>query len=87
MRRRRPSKQRLWLGSGRYLCCGGRLPDADTHGYSDCDRHANGNSISISNDHTPANANTQVGTVAKAASHTSAQALVYSGKISDVARR
>ena len=66
MRRRRPSKQRLRLGSGRYLCCGGRLPDADTHGYCDGDGDA------------ATDANTEVGAIAKAASHAFAQALVFS---------
>ena len=53
MRNSRPSKQRLWLGTGRYPCCGRRrYTDADAHcdrdanvkpyRYSDSDRHSNG---------------------------------------------
>ena len=43
MRSRWPSKQRLWLGTGRHLCCGGRrYTDADAHCYSNSDRDVNG---------------------------------------------
>ena len=37
-----PSKQRLWLGSRRHPCCGGRrYTDADAYCYGDSDRYAN----------------------------------------------
>ena len=75
MRRRRPSKQCLWLGSCRYPCCGGRrYTDADAHCYSDGDRHANSqpHCNSFGNGHATADANTQVGPIGKAASHASA---------------
>ena len=40
MRHRGPSKQRLWLGTGRHLCCGGRrYTDADANSHGDSDRH------------------------------------------------
>ena len=53
MRNSRPSKQRLWLGTGRHPCCRRRrYTDADAncdrnanvkpHRYSDSDRHCNG---------------------------------------------
>ena len=79
MRRRRPSEQRLRLGSGRYLCCGRRrYTDANCH--SDGDRHANGqpHCNSIGNGDAAADANTEVGAIAKAASHAFAQALDFS---------
>ena len=42
MRSRGPSKQRLWMGAGRHLCCSGRkYTYADAHGYSDSYRHSN----------------------------------------------
>jgi hypothetical protein len=43
MRNRGPSKQRLWLGTGRHFRGGGRRRDADAnaHCYSDSDCHAN----------------------------------------------
>ena len=81
MRRRGPSKQRLWLGAGRYFCCGGRkYTDTDTHCYSDGDPHANSqpHCNSIGNGHAATDANTQVGAIGKAAPHASAQALDFS---------
>jgi hypothetical protein len=68
------------LGSGRYLCCGGRrYADADANCHSDSDRHANSQSHcnSIDNGDAAADANTPVGAVAKAASHAFAQALRF----------
>ena len=81
MRSRGPSKQRLWLGSCRYSCCGGRrYTDTDAHRYSDGDRHANGQPHCNSNGNGDAatDANTEVGAIAKAASHAFAQALDFS---------
>ena len=78
MRNRRPSKQRVWLGSGRYPCCGGRrYTDTDANCYSDSDRHANGqpHCDSLGNGHAATHANTQVGANGKAASHASSQAI------------
>jgi hypothetical protein len=69
------------LGSGRYLCCGRRrYTDADANCYSDGDRHANSqpHCNSIGNGDAAADANTEVGAVAKAASHASTQAVVFS---------
>ena len=80
MRSRGSSKQRLWLGSGRYLCCGGRgFTDADAHCYSDSDRHANGQPYcnSIGNCHAATDANAQVGAIGKAAPHASAEAIEF----------
>jgi hypothetical protein len=78
MRNRGPSKQRLWLGAGRYFCCGGRkYTDTDTHCYSDGDRHANCNSIG--NGHAAADANTKIRANGKAASHASAEAIEFRG--------
>ena len=74
MRRRRSPKQRVRLGPDRYLCCGRRnytVADADTHGYTDGYTHGDGDR------HAATDANTQVGTIAKGASHASAQALVF----------
>ena len=78
MRSRRPSKQRLWLGSGRYLCCGRRrYTDTDADCHSDGDRYANGqpHCNSIGNGDAATDANTQVGAIGKAAPHTSAAAI------------
>ena len=75
-----PSKQRLWLGSCRYSCCGGgRYSDTDAHCYSDGDGHANSqpHCNSIGNGHAATDANTQVGAIRKAAPHASAQALDF----------
>ena len=81
MRRRRPSEQRLRLGSGRYLCCGRRrYTDANANCYSDGDRYANSqpHCNSIGNGDAATDANTEVGAIAKAASHAFAQALDFS---------
>jgi hypothetical protein len=81
MRRRRPSKQRLRLGSGRYLCCGRRRytdTDADANCYSDGDRYANSQPHCNGNGDAATDANTEVGAIAKAASHAFAQALDFS---------
>ncbi len=81
MRNRGPSKQRLWLGAGRYPCCGGRrYTDADANCHSDGDRHANSQSHcnSLGNGHAATDANTQGGAIRKAAPHTSATALDFS---------
>jgi hypothetical protein len=80
MRRRRPSKQCLRLGSGRYLCCGGRrYTDADANCHSDSDRHANSqpHCNSIGNGHAATDANTEVGAIAKAAPHAPAPAIDF----------
>jgi hypothetical protein len=80
MRSPGPSKQRLRLGSCRYLCCGGRRhADTDTHCYSDGDPHANSqpHCNSIGNGHAATDANTQVGANGKAAAHASSQALDF----------
>src|SRR6266480_2330564 len=70
MRSRGPSKQRLWLGAGRYLCRGGRrYTDADAHCQSDGDSNGDG--------YAATNANTQAGANAKAASHASAEAIGF----------
>ena len=85
MRYRGPSKQRLWLGSSRYLGCGGRRhTDADAHCYSDSDRHANGQPHCNINSHghAPPDANTEVGAISKAAAHASAAALDFAVTIS-----
>jgi hypothetical protein len=77
---RGPSKQRLRLGSCRYLCCSGRrYTDTDAHCYSDGDPHANSqpHCNSIGNGHAATDANTQVGAIGKATSHASAQALDF----------
>ena len=83
MRHCGPSKQRVWLGSGRYSCCGGRRDaNTDAHCYSDGDRHANCQSHCYSNcncnGHAATNANTAIGTITQAASHASSQALELS---------
>ena len=83
MRHCRPSKQRVWLGSGRHLCGGGRRRYTNTNAnadcYSDSDRHANGqpycHSIGNGNAHAATDANTQSGAISKAASHASAAAI------------
>lgn len=80
MRNRGPSKQRLWLGSCRYPCCGGRrYTDANAHCYSDGDPHANSqpHCNSIGNGHAATDANTQVRTIRKAAADASAQAIDF----------
>ena len=64
MRHRGPSKQRLWLGTGRHLCCGGRrYTDADADSHGDSDRHANshgdGDRHGDSNRHADRHANGQ----------------------------
>ena len=81
MRRCRSTKQRLRLGSCRYLCRGGRrYADANANCYSDGDRHANSqpHCNSIGNGDAATDANTEVGAIAKAASHAFAQALDFS---------
>ena len=82
MRRRGPAEQRLWLGSGRYLGCGGSgHADADAHCDSDSDRHANchrhRNSNSNANRYGATNAHAQIGANGKAASHTYPAALDF----------
>jgi len=85
MRHCRPSKQRVWLGSGRHLCGGGRRRYTNTNAnadcYSDSDRHANSqphcNSIGIADSHTATDPNTQVGAIGEAASHASAAAIDF----------
>jgi hypothetical protein len=60
MRIRGPSKQRLWFGSGRHLCCGGRrYTDAGAHCHSDGDCHANCHPHSNSNSNAATNARAQ----------------------------
>jgi len=69
------------LGSGRYLCCGGRgYTHADANCHSDGDRHANSqpHCNSIGNGDAATDANTPVGAIGKAASHAFAQALDFS---------
>ena len=78
MRSRGPSKQRLWLGAGRHLCCGGRrYANPDAHCYSDSDRHANCHRNRIGNGYAATDPNTQVGAIAKAAPDASAQAIEF----------
>ena len=80
MRRCRPTKQCVWLGSCRYPCWGGRrYTDADANCYSDGDRHANSqpHCNSIGNGHAATDANTQIGAIAKAAPHASAAAIDF----------
>src|SRR5262245_9674069 len=75
---RRPAKQRLWLGSRRHSCCGGRgYTDTDAHSHSD--RHANSQPYcnSVSDAHAATDANAQSRTNGKAASHTSAERLSF----------
>jgi hypothetical protein len=82
MRNRGPSKQRLWLGAGRYFCCGGRkYTDTDTHCYSDGDRHANcqPHRNRIGNAYAATDANTEIRANGKAASHASAEAIEFRG--------
>ena len=80
MWRRRPSKQRLWLGSGRYLCGRRREPNANADRDRHCDPHANSqpHCNSIGNGDAATDANAEVGAIAKAASHAFAQALDFS---------
>ena len=68
MWRRRPSKQRLWLGSGRYLCGRRREPNANADRDRHCDAHGNRNSIA----YTTSDADTPVRANGKAASHSRA---------------
>ena len=80
MRSGRPSKQRLWLGSGRHPCCGGRrYADADAHCYSDGDPDANSqpHCNSIGNGHSEADANAQIRAIGKATPHATSQALDF----------
>ena len=77
MRHRGPSKQRVWLGSGRYSCCGGRRDanthtDSDTHYYSDRDPNAYGESHANAYPHSATHADTKGGTLTQGASHASA---------------
>ena len=70
MRNRGSSKQRLRLGSGRYLCCGGRrYTDADAYCYSHGDRHGNSDAAT--------DADPEIGAITKTASHASAEALNF----------
>ena len=79
MRSRGPSKQRLWLGSGRYPCCGGRRhTDADAHCYSDSDPTPTASPTATATAHAATDANTEGGAISKAAPHASAQALDFS---------
>ena len=76
------SKQRLWLGPGRYLRCGWRRhAHADAHCYSDGDRHANCQPYCYGYGycylHAATDANTQIGAISKTASHASAKALDF----------
>ena len=74
MRSRGPSKQRLWLGAGRYLCCGGRrYTDADAHCHANCQSHRD----SIANSYAATDANTQSGAIGKAAPNASAEAIKF----------
>jgi hypothetical protein len=78
MRRRGPSKQRLWLGSGRYLCSRGRR-NANAHAncHSDSDSDADCHPYRNGNGHAATHANTEVGANRKAASDASAAALDF----------
>ena len=78
MRQRGTAQQRLWLGSGRYLCCGRRRhTDADANCHSDSDRYANGqpHCNSIGNGDAATDANTEVWVDTEASSHTAAQTI------------
>jgi hypothetical protein len=84
MRHCRPSKQRLWLGPGGHFCrCKRRIANTNAYGYSDgyCYTYGHANvqphGNSIGNGHAATDANTQVGTIGKAASHASAQAIGF----------
>jgi len=89
MRRCGSSKQRLWLGASRYFRCGGRrrYTDANAHGHSDSDCHANGQrhchsdsdrySNGVGNRDATTDANTEVGAIRKAAPHASAEAVDF----------
>ena len=80
MRSPGPSKQRLWLGAGRHLCCSGRrYTNADTHCYSDSDRHAHCHCNRIGNCYAATDANPQIRANGKAASHASAAAIEFRG--------
>jgi hypothetical protein len=68
------------LGPGRHLCCRGRrYTNADAHCYSHSDRHGNCQPYcnSIGNCHAATDANAQVGAIAKAAPHASAEAIDF----------
>ena len=70
MRHCRPSKQRLWLGSGRYFRRGER-------GHSNADAHCQPDRNRIADSYTATDPNTQSGANGKAAPHASAQAIEF----------
>ena len=58
MRHRGPSKQRLWLGSRRHLCCGRRgHTNADAHCHSDVNSYSYSYSYSYGNSNSNSNSN------------------------------
>ena len=60
VRHRGPTKQRVWMGPGRYLCrCERRITHANAYSYCDSNgyRHCNGNSHSDSNSNSNGNGN------------------------------
>jgi hypothetical protein len=87
MRRSGSSKQRLWLGSGRYSRRSRRR--RFPYAYSHSDRYANSqpDCDSIGDRDAATDANTQNGAVSKAATHAFAQALIVTTKISIVSKR
>lgn len=77
------TKQRVWLGPGRYPCgCERRIADTNAYSYADGNSDTNGNGDadsnrephrnSISNGYAATDANTQVGPIGKASSHSAA---------------
>jgi hypothetical protein len=59
LRRGGAAKQRLWLGPGRYPCCGARYNanpyadgngDCNAYGYPDCNAHAECNTYTYNTD-------------------------------------
>jgi len=85
VRHRRSTKQRVWLGSGRYPCrCQRRIANSDSdsdsngnaYGYSNANRDRDGDSYSYSY----SNARTQDCADTKASSHTRAQTVAVFAK-------
>jgi hypothetical protein len=99
VRHSRSTKQRVWLGPGRYLCgCERRIANTNAYSHSDGNSDTNGNGNadsnpnrephcnSIGNGYAATDANTQVGPIGKAASHSSAETVTVFAKAGIVAR-